>query len=183
MYCRTRRWRGRLGCLAAVAATTLAAALFAGPDAVAQIVPHDLFGISGGWSGPASPDNPTLAAMRAGGATMLRGDATWASAEPTAPVAGQPPTFSWSAEDATATALARLGLRWYPVLDGPPSWAVTSPPSDSVWGVPSDPSRFAGYARAFAARYGSGGSFWSANQQLPYLPVAASGDRGVGRPA
>jgi hypothetical protein len=37
--------------------------------------------------------------------------------------------------------------------------------------LPAYYSDFVSYASAFAARYGAGGTFWSQNPQLPYLPV------------
>ncbi len=164
---------GRIRCraraytwLRAIITACLALAVVGVATAHAQTFAADYFGISGGFD---PSDTAALATVNTEGIGVLRMDAPWASAEPTAPAAGQPATYTWTGLDATATALAQQGIRWYPILDAPPTW--DSPvPSGSVWGVP-DTAGFAAYAEAFAARYGAGGSFWAANPQLPQLPV------------
>ena len=57
---------------------------------------------------------------------------------------------------------AALHLRAYALLMLPASQ-----------GAALDASAMAGYAAAFALRYGARGSFWSQNPQLPYLPVSS----------
>jgi polysaccharide biosynthesis protein PslG len=109
-----------------------------------------------------------LTALRATGATIARSDALWEASEPAAPVGGVH-HYDWGFDDAIATALARHDLRWLPIIDYSAPWA------ESVAGVehapPSTAADFAAYAAAFAARYGSGGSFWSAHPDLTVLPV------------
>jgi hypothetical protein len=64
--------------------------------------------------------------------------------------------------DSAIAAFAALHLRAYPILElsGPQSAAL-------------DATEMATYATSFALRYGVNGSFWSANPQLPYLPVTS----------
>jgi len=109
-----------------------------------------------------------LAALHATGATIARSDALWEASEPTAPVGGVH-HYDWSFDDAIAAALARHGLRWLPIIDYSATWAESAPGSEHS--PPSSAADFAAYAAAFAARYGPGGSFWSAHPDLTVLPV------------
>ena len=109
-----------------------------------------------------------LAALRATGASIARSDAFWEASEPRAAQDGHH-TYDWAFDDHIAGALATAGLRWLPVLD------YTAPWDQSIRGQDHSPPRsdsdYAAYAGAFAARYGSQGSFWRAHPDLPRLPV------------
>jgi hypothetical protein len=111
-----------------------------------------------------------LAAVRASGATVARSDAFWEAAEPDAPVGGRH-RYDWSFADQIAAALAAHGLTWLPIID------YTAPWAESVSGQDHSPPRsfadYAAYAEAFAARYGSGGTFWRAHSALTPVPVTA----------
>jgi polysaccharide biosynthesis protein PslG len=109
-----------------------------------------------------------LSALRATGATVARSDAFWEASEPIAPVGGRH-NFVWTFDDQIATALATAGLRWLPVLDYSAPWAQSIAGQDHS--PPRSAAEYAAYAEAFAARYGSGGSFWKLHPQLPQLPV------------
>lgn len=105
-----------------------------------------------------------LGGMGAAGVRLLRFDAIWAQLEP------RPGVFDWSASDAAVSALARHGLRWWPVLGFAPAWAATVP--GALHSPPRDPAAYGAFAGAFAARYGSKGTFWAGHPDLPRLPVA-----------
>jgi hypothetical protein len=111
-----------------------------------------------------------LAAVRATGATVARSDALWEAAEPQAPVDGRH-RYDWSFDDQIAGSLAAHGLAWLPIIDYSAPWA------QSVAGQDHSPPRsdadYAAYAGAFAARYGSGGTFWRAHPALTAVPVTA----------
>ncbi|MFZ1996319.1 MAG: hypothetical protein WAU75_19565, partial [Solirubrobacteraceae bacterium] len=111
-----------------------------------------------------------LAAVRATGATVARSDALWEAAEPRAPVDGRR-VYHWSFDDQIAGSLAAHGLTWLPIID------YTAPWAESVSGQDHSPPRssadYAAYAGAFAARYGSGGTFWQAHPGLAAAPVTA----------
>jgi hypothetical protein len=123
------------------------------------------FGINGGalLSQPASASAAALSALRAAGASEVRQDLSWRTVEPTDGV------FDWTATDAIATTLARQGLRWYALLSYSAPWAATTP-GDQM-SHPADVHQFAAYAAAAAARYGTGGSFWTEHPELPALPA------------
>ncbi len=109
-----------------------------------------------------------LRALRATGATVVRSDALWEAAEPTAPVGGVH-LYDWGFDDSIATAVAEHGLQWLAILD------YTAPWAQSVAGVdhspPASTSDYAAFAGAFAARYGAGGVFWRDHPNLTAAPV------------
>jgi hypothetical protein len=109
-----------------------------------------------------------LASLHATGATIARSDALWEASEPAAPVGGAH-HYEWGFDDTIAAALARHGLRWLPIIDYSATWAESVAGSDHS--PPTSAADYAAYAAAFAARYGSGGSFWSAHPDLTALPV------------
>lgn len=109
-----------------------------------------------------------FAAMQAAGVSMVRIDASWSTIEPTAPVQGIH-SYNFSYFDTRVALMAAHHLTWLPILDYSAPWAATVP---GDWrSPPLHDSDFATYAAAVAARYGPGGSFWSANPGLPYEPV------------
>ena len=110
-----------------------------------------------------------LGVLSGGGIDLLRTDASWDAAEPNATdLAGQH-TYDWSQFDARVAAMARHGVRWYPVM------AYSTPWASSIPGYPfAPPARdedYVAYVTAFAARYGRGGSFWAEHPELPAKPV------------
>jgi hypothetical protein len=115
---------------------------------------------------PAASWGPQLAMMEAAGVTTVRSDAPWAVVEPEPSNATDPP-YDFSSIDLWVAQLAVHGLTWMPILDDTPWWAKTCvgmcPPLNMTW--------YANFAKAAAARYGNGGTFWAQNPQLPYHPV------------
>jgi polysaccharide biosynthesis protein PslG len=116
---------------------------------------------------PADRDT-SLAAVRASGLRQARSDAFWMWAEPNPPANGEH-SYDWERLDAEAGALAKHGLRWLPILDYSAPWAA-SVPSD-YHSPPRSDDDYAAYARAFAERYGRGGSFWVEHPELDPVPV------------
>lgn len=107
-----------------------------------------------------------LTQMAGDGLREARFVAPWASVEQTAPEAGRH-SYEWWAIDSLAVMLALRGLRMNPVLAVAPGWAAGT-------GTQIAPQRyadFAAFAGAFAARYGSRGTFWAAHPELPAQPV------------
>jgi hypothetical protein len=133
-------------------------------------VPAGFYGINGqaAFAGEEA-DWPRVAAQiaRAGVGTVRR-DALWSSVEPDPPVAGRH-VYHWKETDALVAALARSGLRWYPIADYATDWAGVdgwqSPPRRSAI------SDYANYAGALARRYGRDGRFWRDHPNLPQVPV------------
>ncbi|HEV7481975.1 MAG TPA: hypothetical protein VGO13_02625 [Solirubrobacterales bacterium] len=140
--------------------------------AAPALLRSDYFGMNAQYVFKLPPEqwDRQLAAIAATGVGVVREDAFWSRAERRAPSRGAH-SYDWHSADAIATALARNGLRWYPILDYSTPWAGTLGGARGWKSAPIDPDEFAAYAAAFAARYGSGGSFWTANPSLPALPV------------
>jgi hypothetical protein len=119
-----------------------------------------------GGSYPPTTIEAQLKALHRAGATLARSDASWETTEPQPP-SGKLHHYDWSFDDRIASTLAANGLTWLPIIDYAPAWAqalrgqVHSPP---------DPSEYAAFAAALAARYGSGGGFWRSHPQLPARP-------------
>lgn len=142
----------------------LASLICASPAAAAS---GFLFGVSGNQpvvSGN-QPDQPTLRALEGTPVGLFRTEAPWASVQPTAQ------TWDWTSTDATVTELAQAGLQWLPIAAYNTPWDETIPQDE--FSAPASDSAFAAFAAAIAARYGPGGTFWSANRDVPYLPVKA----------
>lgn len=109
-----------------------------------------------------------VAALRATGATVGRSDALWEKVEQ-APPNGGVHHYDWSFDDAIAVALAARGLTWLPILDYAANWAKAVP--SQLHSPPRSAALFATFARAFAARYGPGGTLWRMHQELTPQPV------------
>jgi hypothetical protein len=120
----------------------------------------------------------SLSALYKAGGRVGRADSNWANAEPNAPVGGHP-TYKWSYDDLIVSEMAAAHLRWEPTLAFAPDWAevhqsrILHLASGKFVALlpPASNATFASYATAFMQRYGPHGSFWSANAQLPYVPV------------
>ena len=153
----------------ALAAVHLAGTVAA--PAYAPAAPASAFGVNASfYRAPPGDAAPTLAAISAGGLSTVREGrgGNWAVVEPEPPSGGTH-RYVWATPDRVQADLAAHGLRWYAYLGLTPTWdsaATGGPPRDAA--AVRD---FAAYARAFAERYGRGGSFWRAHPELPYLPV------------
>lgn len=164
--------RAARACLFVAAALACALGTWAQP-AAAQ-APAERYGVTANGIMDLPPESRDrhLAAIAAGGLRVLRLDAAWVGAEPEAPDAATGEhRYRWERYDGIAGAFARHGLRWYPILDYSTEWGARVP--GDLMSPPADPAQFAAYARAFAARYGESGAFWSEHPELPRLPVAA----------
>jgi hypothetical protein len=102
-----------------------------------------------------------LALARRTGATFVREDLDWDTAEP------QPGRIAFDRFDAIVDAAARAGLAVLPILGRPPQWAATGGE------LPSDPAAYGRFVAAAARRYGPGGTFWRARPGLPRRPAPA----------
>jgi len=136
----------------------------------AAVVDRDYYGLNAQqvFKLPEADWDAQLDAIARTGVGVVRRDAFWSSVEPTAPVGGVH-RYTWTKLDAVIAALARHGLRWYPILDYATPWSGVID-----WkSAPANPDDFAAYAAAFARRYGTGGSFWTLHPELSPLPVTS----------
>jgi hypothetical protein len=107
-------------------------------------------------------------AISASGIGLVRFDAAWNTIEPKPP-SGAAHRFDWRFYDAAVGAMARAGLRWYPILDYSAAWAAVKP--GNVKSPPASVDTYAAFAAGVAWRYGRDGSFWRDHPELPSLPV------------
>lgn len=84
-------------------------------------------------------------------------------------------SYSWAATDAWVRDCAMAGLHIFGVLTKPPVWATGGASIAQSWPSPpiSEPATtdYANFCGAVASRYGVGGTFWTTNPTLPYIPV------------
>jgi polysaccharide biosynthesis protein PslG len=109
-----------------------------------------------------------LQALRGTGATIARSDALWEVTEVQPPIGGVH-RYDWAFDDTVAGSLAAHDIRWLPIIDYSAPWARSTP--GKLHSPPRSASDYGAYAAAFAARYGLGGSFWSARPDLAAEPV------------
>jgi hypothetical protein len=157
--------------------------LLASPTAGAQSeppspggLPADFFGMNTPVLYQVTADDPTvadatLAAIAGLGVGQARYAPVWAEVEPFPPESGAH-YYRFDNMDARVAALARAGLRFYPVLAYGNRWAT----GDIETGWMKPPLRrhigdFAAYGSAIVARYGTHGHFWSEHPEVPYLPA------------
>lgn len=103
-----------------------------------------------------------------GGATSFRDDLEWAFIEP---ANGQ---FDWTGPDEIVGEAAAHHLHALMIVDTTPAWAsgASTTADDWEWLPPIDPAMYGVFAAQVAARYGTSGSFWRQNPNLPrYLPA------------
>jgi hypothetical protein len=123
-----------------------------------------IFGINGGglFQRPESEWAPVLEQFAAGGLGYVRQDLSWSGVQRER---GGP--FDWSQTDRVAAALARAGLRWYPLLAYSSTWSGVS--KGDVMSHPADAADYLAFVSAAVDRYGNGGSFWREHSELPVL--------------
>lgn len=100
----------------------------------------------------------------------------WPRIEPLPPVSGQH-QYRWTSFDGEIASLARHGIRAQANITQTPRWnadtsiigAINCNRSSS-W-APLDIGPYGPLAKAIAARYGRGGTFWRANPDLPAKPI------------
>ena len=148
--------------------------VFAAGEGRAASVPAGFYGVNSGATLVNEPATrmAAFAAMRAGGLSFVRVDASWGGVEPTAPVAGVH-TYRWATYDHFVSDLARSGLRWYPMLGYSAEWASSS--ARDPFAPPAGNSDFAELRRRVRGRYGINGSFWAEHPELPKLPTTTYG--------
>lgn len=107
-----------------------------------------------------------VAAIKKVKATWVRYAINWAQIQ-----AGGPGSYNFAATDRMVARLALYGIRWRPMLLDPPPWA-TAEPAFPMRQPAKSSAIIAEFLYVFMARYGPGGSLWTANRGwLPAMPV------------
>jgi hypothetical protein len=80
--------------------------------------------------------------------------------------------YDWSKPDRIVGTAARHGLSLLASVQDTPRWASTRPDNHfSSLYAPKDPDMFGSFMGQFVRRYGPKGSFWTANPQIPRVPI------------
>ncbi len=152
-----------------VVLAVLAALLVAVPAALAapRSVPQGFFGVHMTPFFTAVADDAQdyqWDLMASSGVESVRADFTWITAQPRR---GRPIDFSKT--DGLVRRSALRGIDLLPVVTDAPRWARAY--RSRFKSPPRDPATFARYLGALVDRYGSKGTFWTANPDLPKRPV------------
>ena len=135
--------------------------------AAARDVPQGFYGVV--YDGAATQASPAVqdaqfAQMARAGVESVRAVFSWAAAQP-----AQGGPFDFTASDELVALAARHGMSLLPIVIYTPQWARVYP--GRAASPPADPSAYAQYLAALAARYGSAGTFWADHPELPRRPL------------
>lgn len=118
-------------------------------------------------------DRPGVAARLVAGmgaTAYTREEFMWSEIQPLDSV-----SFSWTTVDEWVKDCADAGLHVFGILNKPPLWATGGASTADSWtrAPISEPATtyYATFCGKVAARYGPGGTFWTLNPKVPYLPV------------
>jgi hypothetical protein len=172
---------------AAAAAVALGAASGASGARRAAVapVPYGFVGVvidQGVWPNSQIDLSHQLDVMVSGGVDSVRAVLDWAGAQPYASwsevpadrrdqfvdVGGIPTNFTDL--DAIVALTAEHGMTLLPVVMNAPSWDGQAFPR-GLTVIPRRPGPYAAFMRALVLRYGSNGTFWRDNPQIPKLPI------------
>ncbi len=139
------------------------AALALPPATAGAYAPPGFIGIS--------PQNPLTATdfelMQEAGIRSVRLPLYWSAVQPRKTSVAR---FDWSEFDREVEMAAEHGIGVFPALWGTPSWAASQTSQEPVE-TALQRRGWASFLRAAVARYGSEGSFWEENPELPLLPI------------
>lgn len=118
-------------------------------------------------------DRPGVARRLASGmgaTAYTREEFAWSEVQP-----DDRSSYAWAATDAWVRECATAGLHIFGILNKPPVWATGGATTAQSWTRPpiTEPATtdYANFCGAVAARYGTGGTFWTTNPTVPYVPV------------
>ena len=137
-------------------------ALLSLPQLAAAQAPPGFIGISP----QSAPNEADYGLMEEAGVTSLRLPLSWAQVEPVSPAFVTP---NWSGFDPGVELAARHGMRVLPFVTGSPRWIAPEQRLEPAHGWQR--RAWGSFLREAVRRYGSGGTFWWENPDLPYLPI------------
>jgi hypothetical protein len=146
-----------------LAAAAVALSLLALPQAAAAKAPPGFIGISP----EGIPSEADFGLMERAGVRSLRLPLFWSQVERVSPFLVQP---DWKGFDRGVELAAKHGMRVLPVVSASPRWVTAEPrlePTAHGWQLQA----WASFLRRAVQRYGSGGTLWRDEEELPYLPI------------
>lgn len=145
-----------------LAGACAAIAMLVAAPAASTGAPPGFFGISP--QGSTGPSDYEL--MAEAGVRSVRLPLYWPQVEAVSPYAAEP---DWRGFDHDVELAARYGMEVLPAVWGSPAWLEPEPRLE--------PSRgwrlraWASFLRQAVRRYGPGGTLWSSDPDLPYMPI------------
>jgi polysaccharide biosynthesis protein PslG len=136
------------------------------PNSFVGVVSEDTFASLGSGNGSAYLDS-----IRNAGVGLLRQKFDWDFLT----FGNGANNINWSYLDRFMTATAQAGISVMPVLFDPPPSMTTAPAAGAQRGnyPPRDLGAIGDFGAMLAAHYGTNGSFWAENPQLPRHPITA----------
>jgi hypothetical protein len=158
---------------ASVVVATLPGRAHAANKAILPVTPNSFVGVVSDetFAALGAGSSSYLDSIRATGVGLLRQKFDWDFL-----TFGQGSNnINWSYLDNFMTAMAQQGITVMPVLFDPPPSITTAPAQGAVRGnyPPSDLGAIGDFGAMLASHYGTNGSFWAANPQLPRHPITA----------
>jgi hypothetical protein len=158
---------------AAVAVATLPGRAHAANKAILPVTPNSFVGVVSDetFAALGSGSSSYLNSITATGVGLLRQKFDWDFL-----TFGQGPNnINWSYLDRFMTATAQQGITVMPVLFDPPASLTSQPAQGAIRGnyPPTDLGAIGDFGAMLAAHYGTNGSFWAENPQLPRHPITA----------
>ncbi len=143
-------------------ALTLALAL--APSAIAA--PADFYGLEAKdiFAFNQAYRDAELPKVEAAGVGLMRQEFLWRNIETT------PGVYKWTKYDAFVRDTAKRGIEVMPVLIEPPAFR-SSNPSGSEMSPPKNYGDLGDFGAVVSARYGTNGTFWTANPTIPKVPI------------
>jgi polysaccharide biosynthesis protein PslG len=114
------------------------------------------------WLGP-DDIAATADELRAAGIEYAREDFHWHWVE------GTRGSYDWSRYDTLVRETAKRGVKLIAILNSPPAWATASTVTPPTGG--SSLTAYVEFVRRAVARYGTEGTFWTANPGVPKQPI------------
>jgi len=136
------------------------------PNSFVGVVSEDTFASLGAGNGSAYLDS-----IKNAGVGLLRQKFDWDFLT----FGNGPTNINWSYLDRFMTATAQAGITVMPVLFDPPPSMTTAPAAGALRGnyPPQDLGAIGDFGAMLASHYGTNGSFWAENPQLPRHPITA----------
>lgn len=106
--------------------------------------------------------------LQSSGATIARDDARWPWIETSRGV------FNWETTDIIVRMYAERGISTLLIANSTPLWASTETTANPLWfsAPPTNPADYANFVAKLVERYGTTGTFWTANPSVPKKPLA-----------
>ena len=159
--------------LAACIAVAVVQPAHAAKKAILPVTPNSFVGVVSDetFAALGSGNSSYLDSIRNAGVGLLRQKFDWDFLT----FGNGPTNINWSYLDHFMTATSQQGITVMPVLFDPPASMTSAPAAGALRGnyPPTDLGAIGDFGAMLAAHYGTNGSFWAENPQVPRHPITA----------